>query len=81
MATIALSYQDTTVFFPTSCSSVPRKRGRRPSRKSMFRGNQHPTVSLDKSSGTLPLQTTKAKLFQFMRPRRGYISRNPTPFP
>ena len=83
MDTITLSSQDSTVFFPTSGSFVPRKRGGRPSRKSKFRGNQHTemTASLDESSGTLPLPTPKAKRFQFTRPRRGYTSRHSTPFP
>ena len=83
MDTITLSYQDSTVFFPTSGSSVPRKRGGRPSRKSKFRGNQHSEMTAlpDESSGTLPLPTPKAKRFQFTRPRRGYTSKHSTPFP
>ena len=83
MASVSLSPQDTTVFFPTSSTSAPRKRGGRPSRKSKFRGNQHSemTASLDESSGTLPSPTPKAKRFQFTRPRRGYTSRHSTPFP
>ena len=82
MFKVTLSSQHSTVFFPKSRSSVPRKRGGCPSRKSKFCGNQHSemTASLDESSGTLPLPTPKAKRFQFTRPRRGYTSRHSTPF-
>ena len=74
MAATTLSSQDTIIFWTTSGSYIPRKRGDRPSTESKFRGNQfmEMTASLDESSGTLPLPTPKGKRFQFTCPRRGY---------
>ena len=86
MSAIALSSQESTNFFPTSSTSIPRKQAGRRSNKSKFHGNQHMSreripVSLDESIDTLPSPTSKSKRFQITRPHRGYTSRHSTPFP
>ena len=69
MDTITLSSQDSTVFFPTSGSSVPRKRGGRPSRKGIFRfrGNQHSEMTA--SSGVRILRLNLPVLYPLPTPK------------
>ena len=71
MSAIALSSQESTNFFPTSSTSIPRKQAGRPSKKCKFHGNQH--MSRERN----PFHSTNLPIHYLHKRRNPNDSRSP----